>query len=130
MDKDRTTLFHNHPFNYISIILKNGYTETYIEKGLTKSISHNFLSIIKRKNTVYHRIDDIKGETLTLFIAWGKYDWKAFNIKNEEDSNGIYQRFVKNKLVWCKKENGIWFIGHLNKTDALLETRHSIHQCL
>ncbi len=51
MDKDRTTLFHNHPFNYISIILKNGYTETYIEKGLTKSISHNFLSIIKRKNT-------------------------------------------------------------------------------
>ncbi len=128
-DKDRTTLFHNHPFNYISIILKNGYTETYLENGIEKTRSNNFFSIISRKHSIYHRIDKIKGETLTLFIAYGKYRWNAFNTKNENETNGIYQRTVNDKLLWCKKSNGIWFIGHSNKIDAEKETRHSIHQC-
>lgn len=128
-DKDRTTLFHNHPFNYISIILKNGYTETYLKDGTEKKLNHNFLSLIKRDHTTYHRIDDIKGETITLFIAYGKYKWNAFNMKNEGNTNGIYQRVINGKEIWCKKENGIWFIGHANKTNAENEIRHSIHQC-
>lgn len=128
-DKDRTTLFHNHPFNYISIILKNGYTETYLDNGIEKKLNHNFLSLIKRDHTIYHRIDDIKGETITLFIAYGKYKWNAFNTKNEDNTNGIYQRVINGKEIWCKKENGIWFIGHTNKTNAEKEIRHSIHQC-
>jgi hypothetical protein len=128
-DKDRTTLFHNHPFNYVSIILKNGYTETYLENGIEKVCSHNFLSIVKRKHSCYHRIDKIKGETLTLFIAYGKYDWNAFNTKSETETDGVYQRVVNDKKLWCKKTNGIWFIGHSNKIDAENEKRHSIHQC-
>lgn len=128
-DKDRTTLFHNHPFDYISIILKNGYTETFLDNGVEKICSHGFLSVIKRKHSTYHRIDEIKGETITLFIAYGKYDWKAFNTKNEANTDGIYQRSVNGKTLWCKRSNGIWFIGHTNKTDAENETRHSIHQC-
>lgn len=71
-DKDRTTLFHNHPFNYISIILKGGYTETYIVNGIEKMSTSSFLSVIKRKHSCYHRIDDIKSETITLFIAYGR----------------------------------------------------------
>lgn len=128
-DKDRTTLFHNHPFNYVSIILKNGYTETYLENGIEKVCGHNFLSIVKRKHSCYHRIDKIKGETLTLFIAYGKYDWNAFNTKSETETDGVYQRVVNDKKLWCKKTNGIWFIGHSNKIDAENEKRHSIHQC-
>ena len=129
VDKDRTTLFHNHPFNYVSIILKNGYTETYLEDGVEKKRSNKFLSFIKRDHNVYHRIDEIKGETLTLFIAYGKYDWSAFNTQNEENTDGIYQRLVKGNQLWCKKENGIWFIGHSTERDAENETRHSIHHC-
>lgn len=127
-DKDRTTLYHNHPFNYVSIILKNGYTETYLENGIEKSCNHNFLSVIKRRHDCYHRIDKLKGETLTLFIAYGKYNWNAVNIKNESETDGVYQRFINNKKLWCKKSNGIWFIGHHNKNIAQKETRHSIHQ--
>lgn len=128
IDKDRTTLFHNHPFNYISIVLKNGYTEKYLDKGVEKTRSYRFLSVIKKNHSCYHRIDDIKGETITLFIAYGKYDWNAFNtlIKNEND--GIFKRNINNKEIWCKKSNGIWFIGHHNKYNAKKETRHSIHQ--
>lgn len=130
IDKDRTTLFHNHPFNYISIILKNGYSETYIENNTEKKCEHGFLSIIKRNHNIYHRIDNIKGETITLFITYGKYKWNAFNTENEEKTNGLYQRIVNGKTLWCKKENGIWFIGHHNKTEAEKEKRHSIHQHL
>lgn len=128
IDKDRTTLLHNHPFNYISIILKNGYTETYLEDGVEKVCSHSFLSIIKRKHSCYHRIDYIRGETITLFIAYGKYGWNAFNTKDENITNGVYKRTVNDKSLWSKKENGIWFIGHSNKNDAKNELRHSIHQ--
>lgn len=127
-DKDRTTLFHNHPFNYISIILKGGYSETYIKDSLELKSTHNFLSVIKRNHNVFHRIDEIKSETITLFIAYGNYNWNAFNTKNESHTDGIYQRTINNKVLWCKKENGIWFIGNENKEVAKLETRHSIHQ--
>jgi hypothetical protein len=90
-------------FNYISIILKNGYTETYLENEIEKVCTHNFLSIVKRKHYCYHRIDEIKGKTLTLFIAYGKYEWNAFNTKNETETDGIYQRFVRSNLP-CRKQ--------------------------
>jgi hypothetical protein len=128
-DKDRTTLFHNHPFNYVSIILKGGYSEIYLKDGLELKSTHNIFSIIKRNHNVFHRIDEIKCETITLFIAYGKYDWNAFNTKEEHHTDGIYQRNINDKMLWCKKENGIWFIGNTDKEISQKETRHSIHQC-
>jgi hypothetical protein len=130
VDNDKTTLFHNHPFNYISIILKGGYTETVIENNKEKIYNHNFLSIIKRNHLTYHRIDKIKSKTITLFIAHGKYEWNAFNTQIQNNDDGIYLRIINHKKLWCKKINGIWFIGHKNMIDAQNETRHSIHQCL
>lgn len=129
-DKDRTTLFHNHPFNYISVILKGGYTETYLTNKGQQTASHGFLSIVKRNHHIYHRIDEIKKPTLTLFIAYGKYPWNAFNTENHSDSNGLYLRLINSKQIWSKRENGIWFIGHEDKDKAIKETRHSIHQIL
>lgn len=127
-DRDRTVLFHSHPFDYVSIVLKNGYTETYLEDGAERSRSWGFLSFIKRNHSVYHRIDSIKGETITLFIAWGKWGWNALNTQND-DSIGIYRRDVNGRRLWCKREGGIWFIGHYDRSEAEKETRHSIHQC-
>ncbi len=128
-DKDRTTLFHNHPFNYVSIILKGGYSETYLKDGLELKSTHNIFSVIKRNHNVFHRIDEIKCETFTLFIAYGKYNWNAFNTKNDTSKDGVYERVLNGKKFWCKKENGIWFIGNADKSIANRETRHSIHQC-
>lgn len=131
VDIDRTTLYHNHPFNYISVILKGGYTESVISNQTNeiKTYKHGLLDIILRKNNIFHRIVKIKGKTLTLFIAYGKYDWNAFNTINDNSQDGIFQREINNKLVWSKKENGIWFIGNKDKNMAQKETRHSIHQC-
>lgn len=127
-DKDRTSLYHNHPFNYISIILKGGYIESYIENDKILNKKHDFLSIIKRSHAIYHRIDALKETTYTLFIAYGKYDLAAYNTLSNSCDNGVYQRAVNNKLLWCKKENGIWYIGNVDKDIALKEKRHSIHQ--
>ena len=126
-NSDQTTLFHNHPFHYISVILKGGYKETVMHNGIYQKRINKFLSVICRSNKVFHRIDEIFGETITLFIAYGDYKWRAFNI-NATDDNGVYQREVKEKTLWAKKEDGVWFIGHSNKVDAMGETRHSIHQ--
>lgn len=127
-DVDRSTLYHNHPFNYISIILKGGYTERYLENNIIKTKDYKFLSIIKRKNDVYHRIDKLNGETMTLFIAYGKYKWNAINTINDNSDDGLYLRTVNDKEVWSKRENGIWFIGNKDKSIAIIEERHSIHQ--
>ncbi len=110
--EDKTTLFHNHPFNYISIILKGGYQERYIcqKSSEIKSKKYNFLNVIFGNNKRFHRIEKIKGETITLFITYGKYEWHAINMSKNNLENGIFKRKINNKSVWSKRENGIWFI--------------------
>ena len=130
VDKDQSTLFHNHPFHYISIILKGGYSETYLKNGLEFKVKHNFPSFIIRRNDVFHRIDEISGPTTTLFIAYGNYGWKAFNTDPNPPENGVFERNVNGKMVWSKRNDGIWFIGSEDKEKAIVETRHSIHQHL
>lgn len=127
VDKDRTNLYHNHPFNYISIILKGGYTEIYLEDGIEKKFKYGLFDIVKHDNKTYHRIDNIKGDTITLFIAYGKYDWNAIN-RDDIIEDVVVERYVNDRKMWCKKQNGIWFIGSINKEIAEKETRHSIHQ--
>jgi hypothetical protein len=127
-DKDQSTLFHNHPFHYISVILSGGYKEKILcDNGEIKTKSHKFLSIICRRNSIFHRIEEIYGRTITLFIAYGNFGWKAVNTAKADD-DGIYQRTVQNKTVWAKKENGIWHVGHEDKNKAASETRPSSHQ--
>lgn len=129
VDCDKSTLYHTHPFHYISIILKGGYTEKYVSGKKVKEKSHSFGSIILRRNSVFHRIERLKtSETLTLFITYGNYGWKAHNTENNNEDDGIFKRVINNKEIWAKKENGIWFIGNIDKTIARQETRHSIHQ--
>jgi hypothetical protein len=128
VDRDRTTLLHNHPFNYVSIVLKGGYSETYLYEKEKRKRTHTFLSIIKRRHNVFHRIDDVKRPTFTLFIAYGKYNWKAENIEVSNAEDGVFTRVINNKKVHSKRKNGIWFIGNKDYEKAANETRHSIHQ--
>lgn len=127
---DQSNLYHNHPFHYISVILKGGYTERTIKGNSTIDRSYKPLSIIVRNRNVFHRIETLNSETITLFIAFGDYGWKAHNPNPNNDDDGLYQRKIGDRLVWSKKENGIWFIGNENESIALNETRHSIHQIL
>lgn len=129
-DSDQSTLYHNHPFHYISIILKAGYRETQLIGNKKIEKVHKPFSIIVRNRNVFHRIDELFGKTvITLFIAYGNYGWKAINTAEVHD-DGLYERVIKGKKVWSKKEKGIWFIGSEDHSIAAAETRHSIHQIL
>ena len=130
MDKDRSNFYHNHPFNYISIILKGGYNDKTIDikNGEIKYHKYTIFSIIKRKYSIYHRIEEVKGNTFTLFIAYGKYKWNVLNPNVNTDFDGLFERIINGNKIWCKKENGIWFIGNKDKEIAFKEIRHSIHQ--
>lgn len=127
---DETTLYHNHPFYFLSIIFKGGYEEIIynpLTKEKTTKIHKRFSIILRNKNT-YHRIDKINGETITLFLAFGKYSWNAINFGEPKMKNGVYKRIINDKEKWCKYSEGIWYIGNVCICKALSETRPSIHQ--
>ena len=127
--KDESEFYHNHPFNYISIILKGGYREKYFgEDKIVKEVTNNRFKVIIRKFNVYHRIEEIFGETTTLFITYGKYKWDIINLNEPKHSDGVYLRKVNDKIVWAKRVNDIWFIGNKNIKTATEETRYSINQ--
>lgn len=127
LSEDKTTLFHNHPYDYWSFILKGGYKESYIEDGVVKEKKYKRFSLIKRRHLVYHRIEEVEKGTKTLFIAHGDYGWNAINRMNDSN-DGVFKRVVNNKEVWSKRVNGIWFIGNIDKKIAKNEIRHSIYQ--
>lgn len=130
---DKTHFLHNHPFNYISIIIKGSYVEQLLVNDELKTIKHNTGSIIIRKYNQYHRITEVDN-CQTLFFAWKKnINW---NLKLnseitdliERPKDGMYQRTIKGRTVWSKVLNGIYYIGNEDLNIAKNETRCSIHQ--
>lgn len=130
MSEDVTTLYHNHPFHYISLVLNGGYVEKqyFPDTDTMKIKKHGRLSVIVRNRKTFHRIESVKNNTLTLFIAYGKGKWDAINFGEPKQPNGLYKRFINNKEKWCKYYNGIWYIGSKCIGKASRETRPSIHQ--
>lgn len=135
LSEDKSPYVHNHPFYYISIILKGGYTEQLLEGNTIKEIKHRVGSIIYRIPKNFHRIKSIDGPTRTLFLTYKvKIDWKLkknddLNLENYKvpEKNGIYIREIKGKSKFYKF-NEFWYIGHENVIDAQNEKRLSIHQ--
>lgn len=126
---DESTFYHNHPFNYISIILKGGYRETYLTpKAEVVELTHKRFDIIKRSGGVFHRIEEIFGPTTTLFITYGKKPWCILNLSPAKHPDGVFLRKVNDKYVWAKRQQDIWFIGNTDKKIAEHEIRYSINQ--
>lgn len=128
VDCDRTEFYHNHPFYYISFILKGGYIEKIIKNNLIYTNKYNIFSLIFGHKNKYHRIDKIFGETITLFIAYGNYSWDIISEKVNNENDGLYLREINGKILYSKKENNIFYIGHEDKEKAINEKRISIHQ--
>jgi hypothetical protein len=126
---DESTFYHNHPFNYTSIILKGGYRETYLNyKGDQISATHKRFDVIRRKAGVYHRIEEIFGPTTTLFITYGRGHWGILNMEPAKHPDGVFLRKVNGKYVWAKRQQDVWFIGNTDKKIAEHEIRYSINQ--
>lgn len=87
------------------------------------------MSFIFRNHKTYHRIEDIHFKNnITLFFAYGNYNWKMKNENSPRKPNGIFPRTINGKTKFYKRENDIYFIGHDTIEKANEETRHSIHQ--
>jgi hypothetical protein len=129
---DKTTLLHSHPFHYCSIILKGGYVERVADSVTLKTMesTHKAGSVIIRDNSTPHRIEMLLGETWTLFVAWGDYGWKAYNLQKSNVEDGLFRRKINEKIVWSKRKDGVWYIGNEDQNVAMNETRFSIHQTI
>jgi hypothetical protein len=135
LQADGTPYFHNHPFNYISIILAGNYTECILNaQGCLEYKYHAVGSVIFRSSKVHHYISDAEN-CRTLFIAW-RVD-KPWSLKDSPlitvegfkrpRENGIYFRYINGKFLYCKFME-YWYIGHYNYDDADKEHRLSIYQ--
>jgi len=137
LSEDKTPFLHNHPFYFISVILKNGYVEEFLDGDKIKVKKHSVGSVIFRKPTDFHRIKLINGVTKTLFITWKtpiKWSLKKHPTMKIESSifpetNGVYKRNIKGKEKFCKFDS-FWYIGHETIEDAIKEDRLSIHQSI
>lgn len=126
---DATTLFHNHPFKYVSIVYRGGYTEQYIDQtGKVQQRTRLAPCIIYSNQHRQHRIEKLHGETKTLFLALGKYTWYAQNTVDHSALDGVFMEQVGDIVCWSKRKNGIWYIRRATKELAEQETRHSIFQ--
>jgi hypothetical protein len=126
---DATTLFHSHPFKYVSIVYRGSYTEQYIDHtGKVQERKRSAPCIIYSNQHRQHRIEQLHRETNTLFLALGKYAWAAQNTINCSLLDEVSLHRVNGVLTWAKRKNGVWYIGNSNKALAEQETRHSIFQ--
>jgi hypothetical protein len=127
MGPDVSGFFHSHPFKYLSIVLRGSYIEDVLG-AITKRKYHGTGSFIFRGEKTFHKIIKAAPNTMTLFITWGNYEWRALNLNPQKVPNGLYQRTINEKNLWAKRENDIWFVGNEDYEIARKETRHSIHQ--
>lgn len=89
-DIDHDTALHDHPWNFISLVLRGGYIETrpvtiapcFMPKvpGVEDAIMtfRDAGSIAFRRATDRHRIVHVKPDTWTLFITFKKLQWWGF----------------------------------------------------
>ena len=75
-DKDKDQ--HDHPWNFISLILKGGYFEE-IHNDLHLRLP--FTASYKKADTP-HRVIDLLGKTYTLVLTWGKRRVWGYHTKN------------------------------------------------
>ena len=135
LSPDKSPYLHNHPFYYISIVLKGGYIEQILRNGSIQEVKHDIGSIIYRKPSDFHRLKDINGPTKTLFLTFKvKMNWslvknKDLNLENYKtpDKKGVYLRKIKEKTKFYKFDE-FWYVGHEHFCDAYNEKRLSVHQ--
>lgn len=96
-DVDGNHVSHNHPWNFIGIILRGGYTEgMYSDWNKYITLYRGLFSWAFRKAEDFHKILEVKPNTWTLiFTGPIKNDvWKFWTSKgkiNWRDHLGIYE---------------------------------------
>lgn len=94
--------FHDHPWDYTSIILWGGYKESQWKNGIVTTKTYRAGSIIKRKHTDFHRIEPLGKKAVTLFWKGSKkrnfINWVKDNIIYHEARFWLMQGYTKTKM--------------------------------
>lgn len=127
---DKTPFKHSHPFHYVSVILRGGYTEKIDGEIKTHTVGR----IIIRRNTTMHRIQSVQPGTVTLFFTWKTPDYKwQFSEEQcelpewQHYAKGVYKRTVFGRSVFAKFDK-FWHVGHITVDAAIGEVEPSIDQ--
>lgn len=101
---DDARAFHDHPWSYISVILRGGYTEVtpvYDKSGLYKGEKRRWFSpgrILFRKYNSWHRLELDEGkDAWTLFISFSYRQKWGFLVSPE--SKQSYNTYLNIKEV-------------------------------
>jgi len=94
---------HDHPWNFISIILKGGYLEKFSNGPNYDIVSYNHNNpgtIVKRNREQVHKIEKLfKISSWSLVLAWGEYQIWGYRIGSEWVDHILY------RLMKYGKEN-------------------------
>lgn len=136
---DLTPFLHTHPFAYISIILRGGYTEQVLKADGTLHVQvHTRGSIIFRSAKTAHRIIAVEPRCTTLFLAWRtaprhEQGWELIRhpkIKAPKEyidaPDGVYA-FLNG---FRRRHKGMWYALRDTPAEAEMCSTLSIHQNL
>lgn len=129
---DATPFLHSHPFSYVSVLLRGGYTEETLQ-GTTR---HRRGSVLWRSSSTHHRLASVDERTLTLFITWKRRD-NAWSLVRPavpahcpewfDHPVGVYVRVLYGKRRHCKFD-GYWHTAADTPEAAWAATKPSIDQ--
>lgn len=129
---DATPFLHSHPFAYLSIILRGGYTEQ-TEGGFRE---YGRGAALWRPSALHHRLESVLPDTLTLFCTWERRD-RSWSLKRPamisltvpwiEHPPGVYRRKLYGRVRFCKFDE-FWHTAANSEAEAAASTKPSIDQ--
>lgn len=140
---DETPFLHSHPYSYLSVVIRGGYTErTVLPTGRLVARSWSFGSLIFRGASVYHRIDAVRPGTKTLFFAWEKSSGKSRKQEwalrrhpqvqvppqYRDAPSGVYFSMLSGQPEYRRREGGVWYAARRDYMRALYTPVVSIRQ--
>lgn len=136
LSADGTPFLHTHPFFYVSVVCKGGYTEQVLDGDTLRTIEHRAPALIIRSAATYHRISAVHGLCKTLFLTWKTGKWTLKRHPGVQtpagyrcpDEPGVYRRIVNGRQVWSRFDGGRWYAGDPDSEVARRSTALSVHQ--
>lgn len=133
MSDDATPFMHTHPFSYVSLVLRGGYTEQLESKVGT----YRRGSVLVRKHSDFHRLSDVDPKTVTLIFCWS-VDGAGWNLRKSKklhgtcswqppEHAGVYVRRLYGKDRFCLFDE-FWRTAADSPEQALVATKPSIDQ--
>ncbi len=94
---DEDKHLHNHPWNFISIVLKGWYSERLEGDKINVRYPGN---IAMRKKDAFHKIDSLQSKSIyTLNFMWGKQEVWGYKVKGKFVDHETYRELKRMNII-------------------------------